>query len=78
MATPRAAVPAASRKDRWSYWMRDLVDITLLDYIFSQQDRIGNIDYLTYWYWVEDGQVRRMPAQAAILRTTSPGWHPSC
>jgi hypothetical protein len=32
------------------FWMRDLADITLLDYLFGQQDRIGNIDYLTYWY----------------------------
>ena len=60
-----AAVPAASRKEQMVFWMRDLVDITLLDYIFSQQDRIGNIDYLTYWYWVEGGQVRRMPAHGS-------------
>jgi hypothetical protein len=48
-----------------AFWMRALVDVTLLDYIFSQQDRIGNIDYLTYWYWVEKGEVRRMPAHGA-------------
>jgi hypothetical protein len=48
-----------------AFWMRELIDIMLLDYIFSQQDRIGNIDYLTYWYWVEGGQVRRMPAHGA-------------
>jgi len=48
-----------------AFWMRELVDITLLDYIFSQQDRIGNIDYLSWWYWVEDGKVRRMPARGA-------------
>jgi len=44
-------------------WMQDLTEITLLDYIFSQQDRIGNIDYTTYWYWVEKGKVLRRPAQ---------------
>jgi len=44
------------------FWMSDLIDITLLDFIFSQQDRIGNIDYLPYWYWIEDGQVHRRPA----------------
>ncbi len=41
-----------------AYWMRELVDITLLDFIFSQQDRIGNIDYETRWYWAEDGVVK--------------------
>jgi hypothetical protein len=60
-----AAIPAAVREVQMVFWMRDLVDITLLDYLFGQQDRIGNIDYLTYWYWVEGGQVRRMPAQGA-------------
>jgi hypothetical protein len=59
------AVPAAARREQVAFWMRELVDLTLLDFLFSQQDRIGNIDYLSYWYWVEDGQVRRMPAQGA-------------
>jgi hypothetical protein len=40
------------------FWMSDLVDITLLDFIFSQQDRIGNIDYLPHWVWAEDGTLR--------------------
>jgi len=61
----RGAIPASARAEQMVFWMRALVDITLLDYIFSQQDRIGNIDYLTYWYWVEGGQVRRMPAHGA-------------
>jgi len=39
-----------------------LTDIVLLDFIFGQQDRVGNIDYLAYWYWTEDGRARRMPA----------------
>ena len=47
-----------------AFWMRELVDITLLDFIFSQQDRIGNIDYETWWYWVADGEVRRAPGSA--------------
>jgi hypothetical protein len=58
-----SAVPQAVRREQMVFWMRELVDITLLDFIFSQQDRIGNIDYRTYWYWVEDGDLRRMPAQ---------------
>jgi hypothetical protein len=59
------AIPAAVRVEQTAFWMRALVDITLLDYVFSQQDRIGNIDYLPYWHWVEGGEVRRMPAQGA-------------
>jgi len=60
-----SAVPAQARAEQMVFWMRELVDITLLDYIFSQQDRIGNIDYLTWWYWAENGKLRRMPAHGA-------------
>jgi len=45
------------------FWMSDLIDITLLDFIFSQQDRIGNIDYVPYWFWVEEGQLLRRRAR---------------
>lgn len=59
----REAVPSGTHEEQMIFWMRELVDITLLDYIFSQQDRIGNIDYSTYWYWVDHEQkVQRMPA----------------
>jgi hypothetical protein len=46
-----------------AYWMRDIANIVLLDYIFSQQDRIGNIDYRLYWMWVEDGAVKHKRAE---------------
>jgi hypothetical protein len=58
----RAAVPAEGRDEQMIFWMRELTEITLLDFIFSQQDRIGNIDYVPYWYWVEGGRVRRSQA----------------
>jgi len=45
------------------FWMTELTEITLLDFIFNQQDRIGNIDYLVYWYWLENGQVHRVKAR---------------
>ena len=44
------------------FWMTELTEIVLLDFIFSQQDRIGNIDYVDYWYWVQDGETRRRRA----------------
>jgi hypothetical protein len=47
------------------YRMQDLTEIVLLDYIFSQQDRIGNIDYVPYWHWAEGGNVKRAQADGA-------------
>ena len=38
-------------------WMQELTEITLLDYIFSQQDRVGNIDYVEYWYSKQNDQI---------------------
>lgn len=39
-------------------WMRELTEITLLDYIFNQQDRIGNINYEWFWVYEKDGSVK--------------------
>lgn len=47
------------------FWMTELSEIVLLDFIFSQQDRVGNIDYADYWYWIEDAEVKRARAQSA-------------
>lgn len=41
------------------YWMRELTEIVIFDYIFSQQDRVGNIDYRWVWYWVQEGKVHK-------------------
>jgi hypothetical protein len=60
-----AAIPQAVRVVPTAAWMRALLDITLLDHIFSQQDRIGNIAYLVHRYWIEGGELRRMPARGA-------------
>ena len=47
------------------YWMQELTEITLLDYMFSQQDRIGNVDFVTYWHWAVDGEVQLTEENAA-------------
>jgi hypothetical protein len=60
-----SAIPADTRAQQVAWWMRELIDVTLLDYPFSQQDRIGNVDYLPHWVWVEEGQVRHQPATGA-------------
>ena len=46
-------------KQQMVYWMKELSEISLLDYIFGQQDRIGNINYVWEWTYVEDGEVRK-------------------
>jgi hypothetical protein len=58
------------------FWMKELTEITLLDYIFSQQDRIGNIDYLSYWYWVDNGEVKRLPSSSTQVPDEIAEHHP--
>jgi hypothetical protein len=65
-----------------AWWMREISEIVLLDFIFSQQDRIGNIDFEPYWYWIEDGELAHekakhhdagdgaVPADALLIRRT--------
>ena len=43
------------------YWMKELSEIVLLDYIFSQQDRIMNIDFVWEWAYVDaSGDVKTL------------------
>ena len=53
----KAAVGGGVNVAQVVYWMKEITEITLLDYIFSQQDRIGNIDFQWSWVYVKDGQV---------------------
>jgi hypothetical protein len=46
-----------------AWWMRELSEIVLLDFIFSQQDRVGNIDFTPYYYWIEAGELRHKAAK---------------
>ena len=63
----RQAMQHGVTTEQMVFWMQELTELTLLDYIFSQQDRIGNIDYLNYWYWVDNGEIRRMPASSGTV-----------
>ncbi len=66
-----------------AFWMQELTEIVLLDFIFSQQDRVGNIDFTPYWYWVEDGKLKQkkakhhepndggVPADALLIRRSN-------
>ncbi len=75
-ATLRQAMRNGVSPEQMVYWMKEITEITLLDYIFSQQDRIGNIDYLSYWYWHEGSGIRRIPAGGTRVPDAIAGHHP--
>jgi hypothetical protein len=56
-------MPADIAPQQIVWWMRDVAGIALLDFILSQQDSIGNIDYTPYWTWVEGGAIRQRKAK---------------
>jgi len=58
------------------FWMQDVLEITLLDFILGQQDRIGNIDYNWRWYWVEDGRLESKPAHGTDVPADLAAFNP--
>jgi len=57
------------------FWMRELTEIVLLDFILGQQDRVGNVDFEERWYWVKAGKVesrsaagKKVPADLAAAQ----------
>ena len=72
----RQAMRHGVSHEQMVFWMQELTEITLLDYIFSQQDRIGNIDQLAWWYWVDDGTVRRQPSSGTAVPAAIAAHHP--
>jgi hypothetical protein len=68
------ALPADVSPAQVAWWMHELTEIVLLDYILGQQDRIGNIDYLRRWVWLDDDTLRwseqRGSPQARKLRVS--------
>ena len=63
-SNPRMAtkLPADTPVIQVVFWMREVLEIALLDYLLGQQDRIGNIDYTWRWYWLEEGKLKSDPA----------------
>jgi len=51
--TVRAAMGGGASNFQMAIWMKELTEIVILDYIFSQQDRVGNLDYKWYIYWID-------------------------
>jgi hypothetical protein len=72
----KKAMAGGVSKEQMAYWMRDLTEITLLDYIFSQQDRVGNIDYVPYWHWAEHGELKRQRAEGTSPPASIAGGKP--
>jgi hypothetical protein len=64
----RALGPGVS-KEQMIFWIQELSEILIIDHIFSQQDRPGNIDYVWVWYYVDgDGQLRSVRAESEVNR----------
>lgn len=72
------ALAADTSPAQVAWWMLEVLDIVVLDYILGQQDRIGNIDYQWRWLWQEGDELKSVEAvdetppepRAVRLRTT--------
>lgn len=40
-----------------AWWMHEITELVLLDYILGQQDRIGNVDYQVRWIAHDQGKI---------------------
>jgi hypothetical protein len=64
------ALGSAVSDQQMMFWMQEMSEIALMDYIFGQQDRPGNIDYLWMWYSVNDkGEVKSTRSDSEVTRT---------
>src|SRR5215472_7311646 len=63
------ALGVTPSNEQMMFWMQELSEILILDHIFSQQDRPGNIDYIWVWYYVDgEGQLRSLHAPSTVSR----------
>ncbi len=72
----RKAIGKGFSELQMTFWMQELTEITLLDFIFSQQDRIGNIDYRWYWYWLEGGELKHRLSKSRTVPEELAGFKP--
>lgn len=47
------AISKGVSKEQMVLWMEELSEMIILDYMFNQQDRIRNFDYIWQWYYVD-------------------------
>jgi hypothetical protein len=65
------ALGSSVSSEQMMFWMQEMSEIALMDYIFGQQDRPGNIDYLWTWYAADDkGAVKSTRADAEVARAS--------
>ncbi len=81
-ATEDEDKPGTISAPQMAFWMRELSETLLIDFMMGQQDRLSNIEYVPYWYWLENGREKhvrtkdgkpgdgKVPADAIFLRRT--------
>ena len=63
------ALSSGASSEQMMFWMQEMSEIALMDYIFGQQDRPGNIDYLWMWYSVNDkGEAKSTRVDSEVAR----------
>ncbi len=68
------ALKSGVSAEQMMFWMQEMSEIAILDHLFNQQDRPGNIDYLWVWYYVNDkGELksRRDDSELSRLKMNS-------
>lgn len=65
---PTVKFPKNTQELQMATWMRELSEMALFDFIFSQQDRVGNIDFNYYWYYWKDGKVESAKDKSEVQR----------
>ncbi|MCO5113642.1 MAG: hypothetical protein M9899_05660 [Bdellovibrionaceae bacterium] len=65
-AVIKKAMGGGASDFQMALWMKELTEIVILDHILNQQDRIGNIDFRWYYYWVDaEGKVQSQKLEDA-------------
>jgi hypothetical protein len=55
--------------EQMMFWMQEMSEISIIDYIFNQQDRPGNIDYIWIWYYINDqGELKSKRDDSEVSR----------
>lgn len=48
--------------------VKDTTDMVLIDTLLNQQDRIGNVHYKFFWYYVNAGKIERQKSEAKWVK----------
>jgi hypothetical protein len=64
------ALGATLSNEQMMFWMQELSEILILDHMFSQQDRPGNIDFTWDWYYVDKaGELKSVRVDSKVSRS---------